>query len=148
MPLFHNARELIRANLEHCQRNAKFKPRPVVIGILTEIQINRLNELRAEDGLPPMQPEVVFIGSHLYRQRTRQSYSIDEILEQIESAMSADSVVVESYYMRAMENPNSRTDRNGKSINDRAIFECTSKFPNLELFSVVPKGDGMENARD
>jgi hypothetical protein len=78
----------------------------------------------------------------------KQGYEIDEIMEQIISAMSAESRVVECYYMRAIQNPNPRTDRKGNAVNDRAIFECTKKFPNFELFSVVPKGDGMEKERE
>lgn len=146
MPLYDHALQLIRANLEYCQRNPKSKPDPVAIGRLTEVQINRINELRAEDDLPPMDAEVIFIGSHLYKQRAKQNYSVDEMLEQIASAMSYDSVVVECYYMRAIQNPNARTDLKGNAINDRAIFECTRKFPNLELFSIVPKGDGLEKS--
>jgi hypothetical protein len=146
MPLYDDAPRLIRANLEYCQRNPSSKPRPVAIGTLTEEQLNRINELRAEDDLPPMRAEVVFIGSHLYRQRAAQGYDIDEMLEQITSAMSAESRVVECYYMRAIENPNPRIDRKGKAVNDRAIFECSKKFPNFELFSVVPKGDGLEKS--
>lgn len=147
MPLYDDALPLIRANLEYCQRNPNYKPRPVTIGTLTEEQLNRINELRAEDGLPLMRAEVVFIGSHLYKQRTKQNYSIDEIIEQIVSAMSAQSRVVESYYMTAIQNPNPRIDRKGNVVTDRAIFECTKKYPNFELFSVVPKGDGMESRR-
>jgi hypothetical protein len=143
MPLNENARQLIRKNLEQCQSGDKRRPPAVVIGTLTETQLNTINARRVEDDLPPMVAEVVFVGSHVYEQRAiKQDYLIEDILDQIESAMSSESIVIDTVYMTAMENPAARTDRHGKLVNDRAVFECTKRLPRLELFSVVPKGDG------
>lgn len=148
MPLYGNAIDLIRTNLEYCRRNPNSRPRPINIGALTEIQLNAINALRAEDDLPPMGRGVMFIGSHLYKQRAKQNYDVEEMLEQIKSAMSSASVVIETYYMTAMQNPNVRVDRDGNAVYDRAIFECTRKFPNFELISVVPKGDEKAKERE
>jgi hypothetical protein len=143
MPLFANALQLIRENLERCQAGDKRRPPVVVIGTLTETQLNIVNAKRVEDDLPLMAPEVVFVGSHVYEQRAvKQDYLIEDILDQIESAMSSESIVIDTPYMTAMENPVGRVDRAGKLVNDRAIFECTKRLPRPELFSVVPKGDG------
>ena len=52
--------------------------------------------------------------------------------------------------MTTLENPLGRADGYGNTVHDRAVFECTTKKPRAELFSVMPKGDSrkpiMKNA--
>jgi len=145
MPLFGNAAAFIRANLVAIQNGQKAKA--VVIGTLTERQLQAINQHRMARNatLPPVVDEVIFIGSHIYKSRIeRDQYTIDDVIEQILSAMSEESALVGSLPMQAIENPRVRTDRMGNAINDRAIFECMSRHPRPELFSVIPKGDRIK----
>jgi hypothetical protein len=145
MPLSKNAAALIRANLFAIQNGQKAKA--VAIGTLTELQLRAINQhrLAGNASLPLVVAEVVFIGSHIYKSRIeRDQYTIDDVIEQILSAMSEESALVGSLPMQAIENPRARTDRMGNTIHDRAIFECMSRHPRPELFSVIPKGDRIK----
>ena len=86
-------------------------------------------------------PEIVFIGRHIYASRSKDGYTIDDMVVQIESALSSASVVFANPKMTAMANPQARPDGYGNRVHDRAIFECTQRKPRTELFSVIPKGD-------
>ena len=148
MPLYPHAVELIRENLKQISRGCKVKP--IAIGRLTEEQlesINRHRQARNPD-LQSVIAEVVFFGSHIYQSRcVRDGYAIDDVLDQIASAMETASVLIGSLPMQAIENPNERTDRYGNVVHDRAVFECMSRHPRPELFSVVPRGDQNRPAR-
>jgi hypothetical protein len=143
MPLFENAAALIKANLQQFNPHQKVKVKPVVIGVLTDAQLAVIHTNQREQDLPLSTKEVVFIGWHAYKSRIlKDGYTVDDVVDQISSAMSAESIVIATEYLTAIENPNPREDRYGKRVNDRAILECTSKHPRPELFSVIPKGDG------
>ncbi|MGB6691704.1 MAG: hypothetical protein WBE76_28020 [Terracidiphilus sp.] len=145
MPLYPNAAALIRANLETIQSGRKAKV--VAIGTLTDVQLEAINRHRLEhnDSLPLIVAEVVFIGGHVYRSRIEgDNYTIDDVVEQIISAMNKDSALVGSLPMQAIQNPTPRTDRLGNTIYDRAVFECMSRHPRPELYSVIPKGDRIK----
>ena len=142
MPLVENARRIMRLNLETI-RDGK-KPKLITVGALTSDQLAGINEILNAEELPLIVAEVVFIGKHIYRSRiTDDGYTIEDVLDQIYAAMEPTSLVVQSLKMRAMENPKPRLDRYGMWVNDRAIFECTAKHPRPELYSVIPKGDGI-----
>jgi hypothetical protein len=143
MPLNDGAVHLIRANLEQV-RNGR-RPRVVVIGKLTKVQLDGINKERSGRNLPPINEEVVFLGRHIYDSRiVRDGYTIDDVLEQITSSMDTTSIVRPSPKMTVIENPRPRLDRYGNTVKDQAIFECTGRFPRAELYSVIPTGD---NAR-
>lgn len=145
MPLYPNGLALIRANLEAIQRGQRVHA--VAIGTLTADQLAGINSSRATEPnpLPPVIDEVLFIGLHVYKSRViRDGYSIEEVIEQIESAMGAASVFIETHTMTAIQNQTERADRYGNRVKDRAIFECTTKHPRPELFSVMPKGDNIK----
>ena len=128
MPLSDEAPALIRINLEQLQKGAR--ARLVVIGNLTVAQLAAINDNRRARGHPPIVDEVVFIGRHIYESRiVRDGYSVEDVLDQIESAMDA------------------AADRYGNAVQDRAIFECSARHPRPELFSVVPKGDHRKTKR-
>lgn len=92
--------------------------------------------------LGPIVGEVLFVGGHIHKRRiVDDGYSIEDVLDQISSAMESSSIVISSEYMTAMENPNPRADRYGNVVRDRAIFECSTRYPRPELFSITPKGD-------
>ena len=146
MPLSEGAPALIRANLEQVQSGKR--ARLVVIGALTDSQLTAINDDRRAHGYPPIIAEVVFIGRHVHQSRIeRDGYSVDDVIDQIGSAMEAAAVVLQTPAMTAMENPASRADRYGNAVRDRAIFECSARHPRPELFSVVPKGDRIKPKR-
>ena len=121
MPLSKGAPALIRANLEAVQNGNRV--RPVVIGTLTDAQLDAINEERRACGYSPVVKDVVFMGGHVYASRIeRDGYTIDDVLEQIAGGMDSAAVVLRSPTMTAMENPVQRTDRYGNSVRDRAIF--------------------------
>jgi len=74
-------------------------------------------------------------------------YTIDHVLEQIQSAFSDASIVNFSAPSSIIRNPNKRMDHNGNLVNDEAVFECISRYPYADLFSVIPKGDGKSRAK-
>jgi urease gamma subunit len=142
MPLYPQAAAFIRDNLEAIRDGKKVKP--VTIGALTGVQLAAINRHRLARNatLPQIVAEVIFIGSHIYESRVvRDGYSIEDVIDQIVSAMDAASRLVGNLPMQTIENPAPRADRYGNQIHDRAVFECMSRHPRPELFSVVPKGD-------
>ena len=141
MPLNADAERLIRANLEQIQRGERV--RIVTIGELTDKQLEALNRARDQRNLPPVHKEVVFLGRHLYTSRIAgDGYSIEEVIEQITSAMRDDSVINSHPKMNALINKIGRKDATGNVVKDKAVLECTSRSPKIELLSVVPEGDG------
>ena len=140
MTLHAEATVFIRANLE--QIEAGHKARLIEIGALTQKQLSDINKHRAAQGLTPVKAKVVFIGKHIYESRiARDGYSIDDVIDQISSAMHSDALVLDISKLTAMENPGLRADRYGNKVRDRAVFECTTRYPRPELFSVIPRGD-------
>jgi hypothetical protein len=145
MPLYPNAQALIRANLEALQNGQRVKG--VAIGTLTAAQLNAINAERTTEGgaLPPIVDEVIFFGSHAYQSRVLQDgYTLEDVVDQVLSAMDARSVIVTSPRMTTIQNPTPRTDRYGNQIRDKAVLECTRRHPRAELFTVVPKGDHIK----
>ena len=141
MPLHKNAETLIRANLKVCAEGKK--PRLVVIGFLTQKQLDDINTERKTRDLPPMTSEVVFDGRHLYRSRCEDNfYTIDDVIEQIVSAMDQSAQVHTHTRMTTMMAISARKDKYGnEQIFDQAVFECTVRHPRPELYSVIPHGD-------
>ena len=141
MPLYDNALYLVRGNLEEIQRGGK--ARAVPVGRLTDAQHEAVNAHRAAADLPPLQdPEVVFIGKHVYDSRiVRDNYTIEDVMGQIASALAADAVVMPNAKMTALESVTRREDRYGNVVRDRAVLELTQRKPRAELYSVIPKGD-------
>jgi len=140
MPLLAIARRIIRVNLEKV-RDGKH-PNLITVGTLTELQLSGINAIRCAEEMPPITSDVVFQGKHLFESRIEgDGYTIEDVLDQIFSAMEPVSVVLESLKMTGMENPNQRSDRYGNQVNDRVVFECTGRYPRPELYSVIPKGD-------
>lgn len=140
MPLFSEAFALIRTNLEELQKGNKVSL--VAVGTLTDVQLDAINRGRKSYGYPPMVTEVVFLGRHIYNGRVvRDGYTIDDVIDQIASAMDSAAVVLNTPGMTAMENPCPRKDRYGNSVRDRIVFESSVRHPRLEIFTVVPKGD-------
>ena len=144
MPLYENAKYLIRANLEECERGGKV--RAVIIGHFTVGQFTTINAFRGSVGLPLLEsPEIVMLGSHLYRSRvTRDGYTIDDVMLQIEGALADDAIVQPTSKMTATRSATPRADGYGNDVLDEAVYELTQRKPRAELFSVVPKGDTVK----
>ena len=140
MPLFDHAVALIRNQLEEIEKGNRVKP--ILIGALTAVQLQTINDERARESQSPITEEVLFLGRHLYQSRVeKDGYTIDDVIDQITSAMDAQSVVVANPQMTAMERRLARSDRYGNLVCDRVVFECTARHPRPELYSVIPKGD-------
>jgi hypothetical protein len=145
MPLFENALDTIRANLEALDR--KERVRLVSIGTLTDSQLAAINGYRDNHGLPPISGEIVFIGSHIHKRRiVEDGYTIEDVLDQIISAFDPNSTVINGK-MSAIKNPTERADRYGNQVRDEVVFECSTKHPRAELFSVVARGDKIKPAK-
>jgi hypothetical protein len=144
MPLYDNATYLIRANLEECERGGRV--RAVVIGHFTQAQYKTINAYRETVGLPRLEsPEIVLIGSHLFRSRvTRDGYTIDDVMLQIEYALADTALVIPTSKMTATRSVTLRADGYGNEVLDEAVYKLTQRKPRAELFSVVPKGDKIK----
>lgn len=82
------------------------------------------------------------MGRNHYESRVvRDGCNIDDLLKQVESALSDKSRIIMAQRMTAIQSITPRNDGYGNLVNDRAIFELTRKKPRAELFSVIPKGD-------
>lgn len=146
MPLNADAVRLIRANLDEAAQGRK--PRIVSIGTLTESQLLQINEHRRNRGLNEITGEVVFCGRHVYDSRvSKDGYTVEDVINQIVSAMSADSRLKISPKMTVIENPMARDDGYGSKVNDQAVLECTCRYPKPELYSVIPRGDKKPSDR-
>lgn len=146
MPLYDNAIDTIRTNLEQLQNGER--PKFVAIGYFTDEQFTQINEFRLANDLHPLeQNEILYMGRHHYQSRVeKDGYKISDLIQQIliqqiENALSENSQVIMAQRMTAIQNQNPRNDGYGNMVNDRAIFELTNKKPRAELFSVIPKGD-------
>lgn len=140
MPLLPNALELIRRNLEGIAKGER--PPRAVLGNLTAEQLKTINKYRAKHGFPPISGEVFFIGRHVYESRiVKDGYSIEDVLDQITSAFSEKSEVVNGQKLTAIRNAKKRKDRYGNEVRDEIVLECWKHNPQSQLFSVVPRGD-------
>ena len=147
MPLNGYAKELIRRNLEALQAGQRV-PR-ITVGKLTKVQIDAINVQQAAEDLPLSIDEVVFVGRHIFKRRiVGDGYTIDDVIDQIESALSEGSEVIATEYMTAIKNPMARRDRLGNLVHDEAILECSKYRPNPDIFSVVPKGDWIKPKKE
>jgi hypothetical protein len=143
MPLYANGAQLARRNLEEIGKGNRV--RVVAIGELTTVQLAAFNTLRAALNLPPITAEVLFIGRHIYQSRVAgDGYTIDDVIDQITSALDVSAEVHASAKMHAIQNPQHRKDKYGNAVLDRGVLECTARHPRPELFSVIPLGDTIK----
>lgn len=150
MPLLENAKVSIRDNLTAIARGGK--PRVVEIGYLTLDQLAEINRSRAEVNrlnpplnLIPLENNVIiFLGRHIYNSRSRDGYTAEDMIVQIGSAMSTESIVTLDKFVSGIYKPIARADGYGNMVYDKGILEITSRRPRAELFSVMPKGDAIK----
>lgn len=140
MPLYHNARELIRVNLELIHAGDRSKV--VSIGYLTEVQHQAINAIREREGKPRLdEPVILFMGRHLYTSRSADGYTIDDMIIMVESALSATSIAEAHPKMTGIMNHVPRDDGYGNLVKDLGVFELYARRPKAELLSVIPRGD-------
>jgi hypothetical protein len=85
------------------------------------------------------------MGRHAYNSRcVGDGYSIEDVVEQIKSAMSPSAVVRTGANMTALDSSVFRDDGYGNQVRDRVVLECTGKHPKAEILSVIPKGDQIK----
>lgn len=141
MPLDPTQREAIRTNLQRIANGEK--PPLIIIGELTQKQFADINAYRSAEQLPALESAVVvYSGRHHYGSRIKDGYTIEDMLLQIESALSAHSEVVAGKKMTGVQNKQGRNDGYGHIVKDLVVLELTSRKPRAEALSVIPKGDG------
>lgn len=140
MPLAIDAIDRIKYNLISISKGERVKT--ITIGTFTLQQFQSVNEVRIELDLHPLElNEILFMGRHLYKSRSADGYSVEDMIFQIESAVCDAAVVSMDKFMSCLQNPHPRTDGYGNLVYDRAVFEMTQRKPRAELYSVIPKGD-------
>lgn len=142
MPLYPDAEQLIRGNIAFIKRGGK--PRPVLIGYLTNIQLLSINAYRASRNWEPINREIVFIGCHVYDSRvTRDGYSEDDLLAQIRTAFSETCRYIWTPKMTVLQNPTQTESGYGCRVRVELTLECSARHPRSEMYSVVPRGDKL-----
>jgi hypothetical protein len=135
--------EKLRAHLQRIADGEK--PPMTIIGHFTDDQFGAINAGRKEADLHLLEKnEIIFMGRHLYTSRSRDGYNVDDMVKQIVSGMSSESVVDLNKLASRMQSATARDDGYGNQVFDRIIFEMTAQKPRAELFSVMPKGDSVK----
>ena len=139
--LVDDIEEQIRKNLTDISEGKRVEF--FTIGYFTTEQFSQINEYRKSNGLPELlSNEIIYLGRHHYESRCkRDGYSIEDLIIQITSSLSATSTVEINKKGSCLVSSMSRDDGYGNEVTDVAIFEFTAHKPRAELFCVVPKGD-------
>jgi len=140
MPLHDDVTDKIREQLHRLARNEHV---PIIeIGYLTYQQHQHVCAARKALGLPqPESPNIVYLGRHHYDSRSKQGYTIDDMVLQVQACTAGDCEVLINRRMTVLRSPLRRPDGYGNQVRDEGIFELARRKPRVELFSVVPKGD-------
>ncbi len=148
MPTYPGAASAVRANLMLIAAGQKAPPQ--IVGYFTEDQFKAINAERTGRNLPPIESkDIVYVGRHHYKRRCMEDgYSIDDLIDQVVSALNAGAEVKASPKMTTMRIPIPRADNYKNMVMDEAVFECTTHKPHAELYSVIPKGDTNKPKRN
>jgi hypothetical protein len=105
---------------EHLERLAKGDKVPMIaIARFTDVQFAAINAGRTALDLHVLeQNEIVFIGRHLHTSRSKDGYHIDDIVRQIVSSLSEESLAEIQTHVSCMQNPNARDDGYGNQVFD------------------------------
>ena len=142
----------IRARLIELAAKPDAKLSRIKLASLTQIQFDQLNVLRLKTNRPVLKTkELEFVGRHFCASRIKDGYTIDDMMEQIASALSFESMAEisrgEQKFVNLV-NPIKRDDGYGNHVNDSAAFNVSDRNPTTELFSVIPKGDVRKPKKD
>lgn len=115
------------------------KPKAIDIAELTPKQFAELNDARRGFGQPEFtRPVVIYNGKHHYQSRSADGDSIDEMLLQIANSLDDQARVVSSNRGPALQNPQTRINLRGETVQDRAVLEGGGDRPTW-LYSAIPK---------
>jgi hypothetical protein len=143
MPLYLDHEERIRFNLDEI--HSGHRPQIIPIGFFTEKQFTDINLAREEYDLHQLETnEILFMGRHVYKSRTDDGYTLENIVEQIVSALHETSIAVVTQRMSCTRSTIARADGYGNFVYDQAVFEMSNRKPRAELYSVIPKGDAIK----
>lgn len=139
--LVSNARDLLIEQLSMIKNGEK--PKFITIGYFTNEQFDDINNYRKENSFPLLQSnEIIYMGRHHYNSRTSDGYCIDDLVEQIFSALQDTSKIKITKKGSCLVSSQPRKDNYGNDkIIDVAVFEFSAHKPRSELFSVIPTGD-------
>ena len=141
MPLHDGAIDRIRRQLEDIQRGRRVDI--IVIGALTDEQHACICDFRRSRRLPDVESkELAYLGRHHFESRVAQGYCIEDLLMQLAAATASDAEVHAVGKMTSLRSRHDRDDGHGCRVRDRAILELTARKPRVEVFSVIPTGDG------
>lgn len=114
---------------------------PIELATLSPVQLNALNEARRTKGMPEFsQPDALYNGRHHYQSRSADGYSIDEMLNQLESGLADSSRVVNTAKGAELRANFPRLNENGVNVVDSAVL-MSGRDGVPEIFSVIPRGD-------
>ena len=140
MPLYEGCAELLRHQLNEIRLGKKVKI--IGVGTLTAEQHSEICRLRRQFDLPEVEsPEIVYLGVHHFDSRSRQGYTIEDMILQIQASIATESVPFLGAKMTVLRSVMRRADGYGNFVRDEAVFELMRRKPRAELYSVVPKGD-------
>jgi len=140
VPLYDDAIDKIIFNLMQIEKGERAQF--LEVGEFTDVQFAMINDLRTQRRLFLLEEnKILFVGRHLHQSRSRNGYTIEDMADQLISAMSDSSVAMFDKHLSALKNESPRPDRYGNLVKDMAVFEMAAKKPKAELFSVIPKGD-------
>lgn len=141
MPLYEGILDALHAHLARVLAGERV---PLIeIGQLTPEQHQALNLLRAAKGLPGAEsPGIVYIGKHHVESRCPQGYTVADLVLQISASTAADAEPIFMGKMTSLRSRHARPDGYGCMVFDQAVLEMTARKPRVEVFSVIPKGDG------
>lgn len=141
MPLYEGATQRIALQLDAIARGRWGDI--IAVGRIKMQQFGRIAEARLSRGLPgPESDEIVYLGRHHLESRAAQGYLVRDLVAQLASALAADADVVAAGKMIGLMNRCERDDGYGCRVRDKAILEFTARKPRIEVFSVIPVGDG------
>lgn len=140
MALYSHSIELIRENLKIVSLGNR--PQLIAIGELTIVQFETINLYRTANSFPLLgSREVVYVGKHHHASRSKDGYSIEDMILQLQHGLCDSAVVTITSRMTRLESTKLRVDGYGNQVRDAVILELTARKPRAEAFSAIPYGD-------
>lgn len=121
------------------------KPPLLEIGKLTNWQFAYIREERARLQLPTLEsPLVVYSGRHHFASRSRDGYTIEDMVLQLKSGLGAESIPIVIARSTVLKNKQGRNDGYGNVVFDEVVLELMTRKPRAEAYSAIPKGDNIK----
>jgi hypothetical protein len=138
MPLYENAVSRIVHRLQQIAEGRK--PPAIVSGSLMPLQLAAINNARASrkndrgepSPFPPMQPEILLIGRHVYNSRVvKDGYTLAEVMVQIANALHERSEFIPTRKATLLQNKAGRANLYGEHVRDEAVLNVQPDIPGL-----------------